>query len=55
MLITDVLYMLEIIINLLGTIRLGKKRISINLLPNKVIFTNLVNITIISYSNIIYN
>ena len=47
--------MLEIIINLLGTIRLGKKRIGINLLPDKVVFTNLVNITIISYGDIIYN
>ena len=54
-LITDVLYVPEIAINLLGTIRLGKKRIGVNLLPDEVVFTNLVNITVIGYGDVIYN
>ena len=54
-LMTDVLYVLDLAINLLGTIRLGKKDIGVNLLLNEVIFIDLVYRRTLGYGDVIDN
>ncbi|KAF7184799.1 hypothetical protein CNMCM7691_006602 [Aspergillus felis] len=53
--ITDVLYVPEVAVNLLGTIRLGCKGLGVNLLPDGVVITRLLDQTIIGYGDIVRN
>jgi hypothetical protein len=49
----DVLFVPDIKINLVGTIRLGRKDIGVNLLPTEVIFTHIPTDDVFGYGDIV--
>ena len=51
--LTDVLYAPDIAVNLLGTIKLNRKGLGINLLPTEVVISHIKTNTIISYGDIV--
>lgn len=51
--LTNVLYVPEVEINLLGTIRLGKKGLGVNLLPDCVIISNVTTNEIVGYGDMV--
>jgi hypothetical protein len=51
----DVLFVSDIKINLLGTIRLGKRGIGVNLLPNEVVLTHTPTMDDFGYGDIIHD
>jgi gag-polypeptide of LTR copia-type len=49
----DVLFVPDVKINLLGTIRLGKRGIGVNLLPNEVVLTHIPTMDVFGYGDIV--